>query len=399
MGFCEVGINKNYTHLMPQTLQIDTLNIHYPVATGAVRRPGRDVSEDGHAVKHLSLDLAAGDIACLLGPSGCGKSSLLRAIAGFVVPSTGRILLNQRVLSDATAFVAPESRGIGMVFQDYALFPHLTVLDNVLFGLASGRPKQANAEQKCRAHAMLDLVGLAGFEARFPHELSGGQAQRVALARALAPSPGLVLLDEPFSSLDHSLRVRLAREVREILKKAGTTAIVVTHDQTEAFAMADQLGVMFDGRLVQWANPYMVYHEPCNTEVAKFIGDGALISGTQRHHSVDTPLGTLSLAPCCCNETTPERAVNVLLRPDDVVHDDHSSLQAKVIAKTFRGADFLYTLELSNGERVLSLVPSHHDHPLDHPIGIRLEADHVVTFAATEKPSAFEGEAPRDRTA
>ncbi len=387
----EAVMNKNYTQFMAQTLQIDTLNVHY--ADGPSAGPG------SHAVRHLSLDLAAGDIACLLGPSGCGKSSLLRAIAGFVVPSTGRVLLNQRVLSDANQFLPPESRGIGMVFQDYALFPHLTVYENVLFGLSAGKPKQAGSEQRCRAEALLALVGLEAYQQRYPQELSGGQAQRVALARALAPSPGLILLDEPFSNLDHSLRVRLAREVREILKKAGTTAIVVTHDQTEAFAMADQLGVMFDGRLVQWDKPYVVYHEPSDAQVAKFIGDGAFVSGIQRFHSVDTPLGTLALAPCCCNESTPEKAVNVLLRPDDVVHDDHSPLQAKVVAKTFRGADFLYTLELSNGERVLSLVPSHHDHPLDQPIGIRLEADHVVTFAATEKPSAFEGEAPRDRAA
>jgi len=195
MGFCEVGINKNYTHLMPQTLQIDTLNIHYPVgakAFPATAKTGHPQREDGHAVKHLSLDLAAGDIACLLGPSGCGKSSLLRAIAGFVVPSTGRITLNQRVLSDATTFVAPESRGIGMVFQDYALFPHLTVLDNVLFGLASGRPKQANAEQTCRAQAMLDLVGLAGFEALPPRTLG-----RSGPTRGPGPRTGAVSRIDP----------------------------------------------------------------------------------------------------------------------------------------------------------------------------------------------------------
>jgi iron(III) transport system ATP-binding protein len=225
-------------------------------------------------------------------------------------------------------------------------------------------------------------VGLRAFADRYPHEISGGQAQRVALARALAPAPGLLLLDEPFSNLDLNLRARLAREVRDILKTAGQTAVLVTHDQAEAFTMADQLGVMFDGQLAQWSSPYNVYHEPCSPKVARFIGEGAMVSGLQTHHEVSTPLGTLALAPCCCNEKIQSEEVRVLLRPDDVVHDDESPLQAKVIRKSFRGADFLYTLELPNGEQILSLVPSHHDHPLHEPIGIRLEADHVVTFPA-----------------
>jgi iron(III) transport system ATP-binding protein len=362
---------------MSSSLQIDSLGVRYSSGT--------------EAVQGLSLDLAAGQIACLLGPSGCGKSSLLRAIAGFVQPHVGRILLGGRVLVHAPSVaLVPEQRGVGMVFQDYALFPHLTVLQNVIFGLTEGRPARAGTEQLERGHELLELTGLSALKDRFPHELSGGQAQRVALARALAPRPALILLDEPFSSLDHSLRVRLAREVRDILKASGTTAIMVTHDQTEAFAMGDVLGVMFDGRLVQWDSPYAVYHEPCTPEVAQFIGEGALISGTQRGHEVNTPLGVLPLAPCCCNSADAPKEVRVLLRPDDIVHDDASPLQAQVLAKRFRGADFLYTLRLNNGEEVLSLVPSHHDHPMNAPIGIRLEADHVVTFRDTQvAPAAF----------
>lgn len=366
---------------MASALQIDSVSVRY--------------DQGADAVRSVSIDIAAGEVACLLGPSGCGKSSLLRAIAGFVRLQTGRIVLGSKTLSQAglhPIFLAPESRGIGMVFQDYALFPHLTVEENILFGITRGRPSRAEARETSRAREMMDLVGLAMLAGRYPHELSGGQAQRVALARALAPSPGIVLLDEPFSSLDHSLRSRLAREVRDILKSAGTTAILVTHDQSEAFAMADTLGVLFDGRLVQWGRPYDVYHEPCTAEVARFIGDGALISGVKKDHHVTTTLGELPLAACCCDEGAPAHEVRVLLRPDDVVHDDHSPLQARVLRKMFRGADFLYTLELSNGERVLSLVPSHHDHPLNQPIGIRLEADHVVTYSANEAAESFEKE-------
>lgn len=356
---------------MSESLQIDAITIRYP-----------DTPHGADAVRGLSLDLAKGEIACLVGPSGCGKSSLLRAIAGFVQPVTGRILLGSRMLFGPGVNLAPETRGIGMVFQDYALFPHLRLEENVLFGLTSGRPKAADEPARQRARDMIDLVGLRAFADRYPHEISGGQAQRVALARALAPAPGLLLLDEPFSNLDLNLRARLAREVRDILKTAGQTAVLVTHDQAEAFTMADQLGVMFDGQLAQWSSPYNVYHEPCSPKVARFIGEGAMVSGLQTHHEVRTPLGTLALAPCCCNEKIQSEEVRVLLRPDDVVHDDESPLQAKVIRKSFRGADFLYTLELPNGEQILSLVPSHHDHPLHEPIGIRLEADHVVTFPA-----------------
>jgi len=362
---------------MSSTLTIDGLRVRYSSGTEAVRS--------------LSLSLPAGQIACLLGPSGCGKTSLLRAIAGFVQPETGRIQLGLRELVHAPdRGLEPERRGVGMVFQDYALFPHLTVLQNVIFGLTEGRPARATPEQLARGTDLLALTRLGALKDRFPHELSGGQAQRVALARALAPRPELILLDEPFSSLDHSLRVRLAREVRDILKASGTTAIMVTHDQAEAFAMSDVLGVMFEGQLVQWNSPYAVYHEPASPEVAQFIGEGALISGTQRGHEVNTPLGVLPLAPCCCNASDAPREVRVLLRPDDIVHDDASPLQAEVLAKRFRGADFLYTLRLNNGEEVLSLVPSHHDHPMNAPIGIRLEADHVVTFRDTQvAPAAF----------
>lgn len=339
------------------------------------------------AASGVSFELAPGEIGCLLGPSGCGKTTVLRAIAGFVVPQTGRIELGDQILSDSSHWMAPEKRNVGVVFQDYALFPHLTVAENIAFGITKGR--KVLAENLRAAQEMMELVGLTPQAQRYPHELSGGQQQRVALARALAPKPSMLLLDEPFSNLDISLKDRLAREVREILKDAGMTSILVTHDQNEAFAVADKVGVMFDGLLAQWGNPYDVYHEPISPQVARFVGEGAFISGKQTGHSVATPLGQLALSPCCCDEHCGAQDVRVLLRPDDVVHDDHAPLKAKVVRKAFRGADFLYTLELPNGEQILSLVPSHHDHAINEPIGIKLEADHVVTFAGSEPARPF----------
>lgn len=361
------------------TLELNNVSISYQDA----RAPGGELQ----AVQSVSFCLTPGKIGCLLGPSGCGKTSVLRAVAGFIGISQGEIRLGDRVLTGHGQWVAPEHRSIGVVFQDYALFPHLTVAENVAFGLTKGR--KLTGGLPAAARAMLDLVGLSGQADRYPHELSGGQQQRVALARALAPRPDLILLDEPFSNLDISLRERLAREVREILKDSGTTAILVTHDQHEAFAVADEVGILFDGHLAQWGDPYTLYHEPGSAQIARFVGEGALITGLQEGHRVRTQFGVLPLKPCCCDEHCGGEDVRVLLRPDDVVHDDHAPMKARVVRKAFRGADFLYTLELPNGERVLSLVPSHHDHAIDEPIGIRLEADHVVTFGQTEPASPF----------
>jgi iron(III) transport system ATP-binding protein len=341
-----------------------------------------------HAARDISFSIEKGKIGCLLGPSGCGKTSVLRAVAGFVCIDSGEVRIDGALVASSALCAAPESRSVGVVFQDYALFPHLTVAENVAFGLTRGK-KLGAGKIPSQAMEMIDLVGLGDQADRYPHELSGGQQQRVALARALAPRPALLLMDEPFSNLDISLRERLAREVRDILQKTNTTAILVTHDQQEAFAMADEVGVIFDGRLAQWGDPYTLYHEPVSAEVARFVGEGALISGSQIGHTVKTPLGALALKACCCNDCDSPSDVRVLLRPDDVVHDDHSNLKAKVVRKAFRGADFLYTLELDNGEKILSLVPSHHDHPLEEPIGIRLEADHVVTFSPAEPAAAF----------
>ena len=343
-------------------------------------------------VRELSFRLADGEIACLLGASGCGKTTVLRLVAGFEAPQAGRITLGDRLIADATVQVPPEARRIGMVFQDYALFPHLTVAQNVAFGLQN--KVVAERRSDARVAEMLDLVGLGALAARYPHELSGGQQQRVALARALAPAPHLLLLDEPFSNLDVELRERLSLEVRQILKRAGTAAVLVTHDQHEAFAVADVGGVMHAGRIEQWASPYELYHQPATRYVADFIGQGVFVPGEViAAGEVRVELGTLhSHLPLDCSETCARCARNcrldVLLRPDDVVHDDASPILAEVVAKSFRGAEFLYTLRLASGRDVLSLVPSHHNHAVGERIGIRLDVDHVVGFRGADTAAA-----------
>jgi iron(III) transport system ATP-binding protein len=334
-------------------------------------------------VRELSFGLEPGQIACLLGSSGCGKTTVLRLIAGFEAPTAGSIRLNGTTIANEKTQLAVEARRIGMVFQDYALFPHLSIADNIGFGL---RGKSALARRR-RIDEMLELIDLAQRGERYPHELSGGQQQRVALARALAPQPHLLLLDEPFSNLDVELRERLSLEVRDILKRAGMTAILVTHDQNEAFVVADMVGIMREGRIEQWDTPYNLYHRPATRYVADFIGQGVFLSGeVLSPRVVAVELGPIeSELPMDCGASCaacPRSCrLDVLLRPDDVIHDDASEIKAEVVAKAFRGAEFLYTLRLDSGARLLSLVPSHHNHAIGERIGIRLDVDHVVTFA------------------
>ena len=331
-----------------------------------------------HAVvTDLSFALEEGEIGCLLGASGCGKTTALRLIAGFERPDAGEVRIDGVVVGSRERMVPPERRRIGMVFQEYALFPHLSVTDNIGFGLR----KFDAATRQQRIKELLELVGLVGQGGKFPHELSGGQQQRVALARALAPAPRLLLLDEPFSNLDVELRERLSQEVRNVIKATGTTAILVTHDQHEAFAVADAVGIMHEGRIEQWASPYELYHQPATRYAADFIGQGVFLPAlVGAADAVDLELGRLNcrLPPDC----HPGCSIQVLLRPDDVIHDDLSPLLAEVVAKDFRGAEFLYTLRLPSGERLLSLVPSHHNHAIGERIGIRLDVDHVVAFRA-----------------
>jgi iron(III) transport system ATP-binding protein len=330
-------------------------------------------------VYDLSFALGDGKIGCLLGPSGCGKTTVLRAIAGFERPTSGEIQISERVVSDTRSFVPPEKRPIGMVFQDFALFPHMSVEDNIRFGIR----KWPRKEQQARIHELLAMIGLPTQGRAFPHQLSGGQQQRVALARAMAPKPSVMLLDEPFSSLDVELREQLAREVRQILKQENISAILVTHDQHEAFAMADEICVMHEGRIQQHDTAYNLYHKPVNRFVADFIGEGVILPGmVVGVETVNTELGNFhGLVPPGCK---PGAHVDVLVRPDDVVHDDESSETAVVVERAFRGSDFLYTLRMPSGTEVLSLVPSHHDHEINETIGIYLKFDHLVVFKRSQ---------------
>jgi len=344
-------------------LQVDDLSISF----------GRE-----EIIKGVSFTLDEGEIGSLVGPSGCGKTTLLRAIAGFEDIEEGNIRLGSETMNSTDTRVAPERRNVGMIFQDYALFPHLSVNENISFGL-----KQKSRKERSRIVArLLDLVGLSGAASAFPHELSGGQQQRVALARAIAPEPKLLLMDEPFSNLDVTLRDKLTVEVRDILKTAGITALMVTHNQFEAFSVADSVGVIFNGSIQQWDSAYNVYHRPANLEVATFVGDGAIIRGM-----VDAPrqvscglgelTGDLSL-PCesGCH-------VDLLVRPEDVLHDDHSMVKARILHKSFRGPNILYKLELPTQETCLALVSSHHNHKLGEYIGIVPEVENLVVFPSS----------------
>lgn len=335
---------------------------------------------DQKAVVHnISFALAEGEIGCLLGPSGCGKSTVLRALAGFLTPMTGHIDLRGRPISTTSRLVPPEKRGVGMVFQDYALFPHLTIAANIGFGLH----QMSRSDREKRVREMLELIALQDLADCYPSVLSGGQQQRVALARAMAPEPALVLLDEPFSSLDADLRRRLSLDVRNLLKQRGVSAILVTHDQQEAFAMCDQVAVLRDGRLQQWDTPYNLYHEPNNRFVAGFVGQGSFIRGRMRSpETIDCELGIIR-----GNRAYPWDAgtpVDFLVRPDDVVYDQSSALRLTVVEKTFAGTSTLYRLRLPSGAEIEALFRSHLDFAVGEQIGIRLEAEHLIAFAARD---------------
>ena len=347
---------------MSHYLEVNSVSFAYP---------------DGSKVcENLSFGVEEGEIGCLLGPSGCGKTTVLRLIAGFERPSHGEIRVRQALLGDNRISTPPELRRIGLVFQDYALFPHLTIAKNVAFGLRHLNASEAAAQTR----EMLALVRLTTEAEKYPHEISGGQRQRVALARALAPRPDLLLLDEPFSNLDIELREKLGLEVRALLRQLSTPALLVTHDQHEAFSIADKIGVMHEGKILQWDTAYNLYHRPATRFVADFVGQGVLMRGTVVDDLINTELGLLPHCPGCALQTGEN--VEVLLRPDDILHDDNSSRQAEVLHKAFRGADILYTLKLPSGSKVLSLVPSHHNHEIGQKIGIKLEIDHVVAFPA-----------------
>ncbi len=330
---------------------------------------------DKPILSDIHCQLTRGQIATLLGPSGCGKTSLLRLIAGFVAPTRGQIVLDGEVISRPHAVLAPEKRGVGMVFQDYALFPHLSVFDNIVFGLKN--TDKANAKQ--RVSELLEMVGLSGVEARYPHELSGGQQQRIAIARAVAPRPRLLLLDEPFASLDTNLRERLVRDLGILLKYLNIATLLVTHDQREAFAVSEYVGMMSQGRILQWDKPFNLYHNPINPTVANFVGQGVMVKAkVVTPHAVDSALGIIE-SQVALFESIGE-ALCVLVRPDDIVEDKNSPLVASVLHKFFHGASTLYELDF-NGVKLVANLNSHADYNAGDCLHFAVRAEHLVTFS------------------
>ncbi len=326
-------------------------------------------------IRELDLYLNEGEILCILGESGCGKSTLLRCISGFEEIQKGKILFQDELLSSPEFRKPPADRNIGFVFQNYALFPHLTAFENVCFGLHQ-LPKKLS-EQK--ANEYIELVGLDLFVNKYPHQLSGGQQQRLALARALAPEPKLLLLDEPFSNLDKELSHRLSLELRQILKKCGVSAILVTHNQEEAFDIADRIGILHNHQMLQCSDTYDIYHQPLNEYIANFIGRGFFID-VKAISETEIEFSGQILKAKKQERFKKHKEYKLLLRPEDIVHDDESPLKAKVIDRLFRGAYYLYEIEYQQQYKLLTFIMSHQCHNIGEEIGFRFEVEHLIAF-------------------
>jgi iron(III) transport system ATP-binding protein len=332
------------------------------------------------AVADVSLTLAQGHLLGLLGPSGCGKTTLLRLIAGFESLQTGRIELAGAVVADAKTWIAPERRSIGMVFQDFALFPHLTVTENIAFGLKSISPK---AQIRQRVAEAIALVGLQGLEKRYPHELSGGQQQRVALARALAPRPALILLDEPLSNLDVQVRLYLRQEIREILKDTGTSGVFVTHDQEEAMAIADQVAVMRQGRIEQLGTPETIYREPASQFVAEFVTQANFLPARRHGGFWETEVGSFAADDrhCTC-QAEPDlcqienHAGVLMIRQEDLQLEPYEAGEVIVRDRQFLGREYCYCLRTKSGLQLNARTAT----ALNLPIGasVKLSADQAA---------------------
>lgn len=322
------------------------------------------------AVRDLHLEVQPEQILALVGPSGCGKTTALRLIAGFERPDEGRILLAGKVVAGARQSLPPEERGVGMVFQDYALFPHLTIKQNVAFGLRDAKSR----EKQAQINSIITLVGLDSRATRYPHELSGGERQRVALARALAPRPILLLLDEPFSNLDADLRLKMREEVRVILKGMHATAIFVTHDQEEALYMGDRLAVMNQGRIEQIGKPEEIFHQPASRFVAEFMGNTDFLPATVTRAGLQTEVGLLEQASAAPDGSQ----VEIALRADDVQFVPQADSQALILARHFRGALNLYRLRLPSG-RILHAYKAHSEiYPPGTRVRVWAEPGHAL---------------------
>jgi iron(III) transport system ATP-binding protein len=314
------------------------------------------------AVNDISFELGADEILALVGPSGCGKTTTLRLIAGLERPDSGLIRLNDRVVASDSVFVPPEQRGVGMVFQDHALFPHLTVYENIAFGLRGRKPE----EIRTIVGEMLHLVGLLPLSKRYPHALSGGERQRVALARALAPRPVLLLMDEPFSSLDADLRTEVREHVRNILKSMQATVVFVTHDQDEALFMGDRLAVLQKGELEQIGTPEEIFHESNTRFVAEFMGDSDFLKGRVAPGGIQTEIGLLNQIV----DLPASTPVEIAVRADDIDFEIDGSGNSLIVGRFFRGAFNLYRLRLNSGQ----ILHAFTDHTRILPVGARVQA-------------------------
>lgn len=323
----------------------------------------------------LSLNIFEGEILAVVGPSGSGKTTLLRIIAGLEISRTGVISIGGQLVSTNKLFVPPEKRNVGMVFQDHGLFPHLTVRHNILFGIRHW-PKD---DRERRLYALEDLLGLRAYLNRYPHELSGGQQQRVALARTLAPRPKVILLDEPLSNIDADLRTSLAQELREILKQTESTAVWVTHDQTEALDLGDRILVINDGKIEQVDHPWNLYNNPKTRFVADFIGHAVFIKGELKGSTILTEIGTVDCPPCLLKSEKFE----LMLRPDDIKAVPHDGGMGIVCKRQFQGPIQLYSIRLPSGQQILSRQPSHINWPIGTNLRVQLAIRSIVAFPVT----------------
>ncbi len=342
----------------------------------------RDFGNDC-ALQELSLTVYEGELLTLLGPSGCGKTTALRCIAGLENLDEGRIILDDEVIANADHSVPPERRDVGLVFQDFALFPHLTAAENIAFGIEDWPREQRQA----RVHELLELVDLVDQGSSKPGELSGGQQQRIALARSLAPEPAILLLDEPFSNLDEAQRVRMREEVRRILKTTGTTAISVTHDQEEALSISDRLAVMTDGHIEQVGHPEAVFQQPRSRFVADFLGHAGFLPGRVIDDEVDTSIGRIPLTQIRgLTEDYQGTDIDVLIRPDDItaLPAPPERADGQVIYRRYLGPSVLYRVKVGDGVS-LETLHNHSDQiDLDEPVSIHLTAEHELAWFPRE---------------
>jgi len=335
------------------------------------------------AVDSFSISVKDGELLTLLGPSGCGKTTMLRMIAGLERPTAGSITIAGERVSDADSFISPENRDVGLVFQDFALFPHLTVAENITFGI-----REWDAERKEeRLEELLGLVGLESHREKEPGELSGGQQQRVALARSLAPEPDILLLDEPFSNLDVRLRIEMREEIRRILKEAGVTAISVTHDQEEALSISDRVAIINDGRLEQVGKPEIVFENPESRFVASFLGRASFITGRVRGETVETTLGRLDTSQLNGPVGAYDGAqIDLLVRPDDLeaIPSKETIADGHVVHRQYNGPNFVYRVQLENDTTVRCL--HNHVETFEHgqPVTVNIAADHELAWYPAE---------------